>query len=267
MRRFLPRWLQRAPTPSPKASGPSSTVDTTEAVVVNFVGLVIVQGATEQRQLRYDMELIVPETRRKTQCSKRYSQFVALRNALLSQIQAACACRRCAAVRTALKAVPFPSRRWPARVGHMSERALPLERFLQHVLDVALAYPGCARSKKGFHDTTSHFIGAPVCKIQPTHALDFRTSLRSLLVLTQLEVALPTSLAPESDASCAHEVIEATASAESDAAADVTTTSPPTPLQDTCSCDAAASILCAAQATESDADETLALAIPSNQAE
>ncbi|OQR92648.1 hypothetical protein ACHHYP_03368 [Achlya hypogyna] len=188
--RFFPSWLSlaspRKPQPEPKVA-PTATI--LESIVVNFAGLVIVSGATETRQVRYTMELINVEARAKVQCSKRFSQFLAFRTALLAQLKAACGCRRCAAVRNELKAVPFPSRHWPARLRHINDRALPLEAFLQRVLDVALEYTGCSRSKQEFHDVTSQFVGAPMSfkrRSRPT-VLDFRASLRSILAATEIE--------------------------------------------------------------------------------
>ncbi|OQR95262.1 hypothetical protein THRCLA_22168 [Thraustotheca clavata] len=186
---FLPKWLSTLRTTSTCIDGqPSENVQQEEPIVVNFVGLLLVQGATTKRQVRYLMELICPESRQKTECSKRFSQFLSFRLALLDFLKKTCCCKLCCQVRTCVKTVPFPERHWPTRLCHINGRALPLEKFLQTVLDVSLNFSGCKKSFDGFHDLVSQFIGLPMAFNQKSHpkVLDFQSSLREVLAQTHI---------------------------------------------------------------------------------
>ncbi|ETV93581.1 hypothetical protein H310_12577 [Aphanomyces invadans] len=156
-------------------------------VLANFTGLLIVQGATEKRQIRYVMEVVCPTTRHKFECVKRFNQFSDLRQRSLDVLHQCRSkrCPKCTSVAATIQAQPFPGRRLFTTLQHVRERALPLEAFLQCVLDNALNWNGCKRSKHAFNQVASQFVGAPVDGMYLSSdrpSLDFRKSIRHLMV-------------------------------------------------------------------------------------
>ncbi|KAF0700952.1 Aste57867_8522 [Aphanomyces stellatus] len=172
---------------STTTSQDSSTNDDIVCVMANFVGLIIMHGATEQRQIRYSMEIVCPYSRRKSECVKRFDQFFDVRKKLLDHLKEHCICKKCATLAQRIRKQPFPARHLFTRLSHVKDRALPLEAFLQLVVDCALKYDGCKRTKGEFMELVSKFIGVPIDGYSRTKAtrttLDFPSSMRNLMVV------------------------------------------------------------------------------------
>jgi hypothetical protein len=169
-------WRSRKETATPSMLFPDKKQNgEEECILVNFVGLLLLQGATEKRQIRYTMDILCPESRQKLEVSKRFDQYQLLRKQLLK------ICVSCHTMYQVLAATPFPKTYWRTTLQHVHERALPLEKFMQTVLDVSLAWTGCTRTKKAFQEAVSQFLGLPVTR-RPATELDFRSLIRQSML-------------------------------------------------------------------------------------
>ncbi|KAG9397862.1 hypothetical protein AC1031_016516 [Aphanomyces cochlioides] len=166
-------------------------------VLANYVGVLVLQGATEKRQIRYAMEIVCPVSRRKSECVKRFNQYYDVRQKLLQYMKQSCVCQKCATVERTIRAQPFPSRRIFTTMAHVKSRGIPLEGFLQRIIDTALNWEGCKKTQQGFADIVNQFIGAPVGGYSKADAatttLDFRSSIRGLMVVRHIESDAPLS--------------------------------------------------------------------------
>ncbi|RHY37357.1 hypothetical protein DYB26_006658 [Aphanomyces astaci] len=184
-------------TPRHDDVSPESCDDDGLYVVANFTGLVVLQGATEKRQIRYVMEIVCPSTRQKCECVKRFDQFIDLRHRVMDTLKKCRSktCSKCVGVAAIIHAQPFPGRHLFTTLHHVRDRALPLEAFLQCILDSAFTWKGCKRARHAFSQVVSQFVGAPVDSMVSNRSngdrpppLDFRKSIRHLMVERQESV-------------------------------------------------------------------------------
>ncbi|GLD99740.1 hypothetical protein PINS_up008468 [Pythium insidiosum] len=148
---------------------------------VAFLGVFVVQSPTEERHVRYAMEVAAPELGLQLRVTQRFRNYHRLRRRLL-RVLTKCqdlayrpntdecsgelrltwphgGCRDCGAVRKQLKRAAFPSRAVFTTANVVESRPLALEAFLESCVTALVEWQGCERGKKLFSVVLGRFLG------------------------------------------------------------------------------------------------------------
>ncbi|KAJ0397795.1 hypothetical protein P43SY_006497 [Pythium insidiosum] len=148
---------------------------------VAFLGVFVVQSPTEDRHVRYAMEVAAPELGLQLRVTQRFRNYHRLRRRLL-RVLTKCqdlayrpnadessaelrlswlhgGCADCCGVRKQLKAAAFPHRAVFTTANVVETRPLVLETFLETCVSALVHWNGCERGKKLFSVVLGRFLG------------------------------------------------------------------------------------------------------------